>query len=89
MRLVDYLDNAAAKHPDRAAIIDFEYGTGRQIELTFGELRRCVDQIAWSLIGLGVKRVRLIVPYNVALSAASALIFLLAHSLAPIYAALT
>jgi cyclohexanecarboxylate-CoA ligase len=54
--LVDYLDEAAAKHPDRVAIVDFDHGTGRQTELTFGELRRRVDQIAWSLIGLGVKR---------------------------------
>jgi cyclohexanecarboxylate-CoA ligase len=54
--LVDYLDEAAAKHPDRAAIVDFEYGTSRQIELTFGELRRRVDRIAWSLIELGVRR---------------------------------
>jgi cyclohexanecarboxylate-CoA ligase len=54
--LVDYLDDAAAKHPDCAAIIDFEYGSDRQIELSFGELRRRVDQIAWSLIGLGVRR---------------------------------
>jgi cyclohexanecarboxylate-CoA ligase len=54
--LVDYLDEAVAKHPDRVAIVDFEYGTSRQIELTFNELRRRVDQIAWSLIGLGVKR---------------------------------
>jgi cyclohexanecarboxylate-CoA ligase len=54
--LVDYLDDAAAKHPDRVAIVDFEYGTGRQIELTFSELRQRVDRIAWSLIGLNVKR---------------------------------
>src|SRR3954451_14200001 len=54
--LVDYLDEAAAKVPDRVAIVDFEYGTIRQIELTFSELRRRVDQIAWSLIGLGVRR---------------------------------
>jgi cyclohexanecarboxylate-CoA ligase len=54
--LVDYLDEAAAKHPDRTAIVDFEYGTNRQIELTFAELRRRVDQIAWSLAGLGVRR---------------------------------
>ena len=54
--LVDYLDDAATKHPDRVAIVDFEYGTGRKIELSFGELRRRVDQIAWSLIGLRVRR---------------------------------
>jgi cyclohexanecarboxylate-CoA ligase len=54
--LVDYLDDAAAKHPDRVAIVDFEYGTGGQIELTFSELRQRVDRIAWSLIGLNVKR---------------------------------
>ncbi|MBV9559573.1 MAG: AMP-binding protein [Bradyrhizobium sp.] len=54
--LVDYLDEAAVKHPDRAAIVDFEYGTNRQIELTFAQLRRRVDQIAWSLYGLGVRR---------------------------------
>jgi acyl-CoA synthetase (AMP-forming)/AMP-acid ligase II len=54
--LVDYLDDAAAKHSDRVAIVDFEYGTGGQIELTFSELRQRVDRIAWSLIGLNVKR---------------------------------
>jgi cyclohexanecarboxylate-CoA ligase len=54
--LVDYLDDAAEKHPDRVAIVDFEYGSGSQIELTFSELRRRVDRIAWSLLGLGVRR---------------------------------
>src|SRR5215813_2333725 len=54
--LVDYLDEVASKYPERAAIVDFEYGSGRLIELTFRELRRRADQIAWSLIRLGVKR---------------------------------
>jgi cyclohexanecarboxylate-CoA ligase len=54
--LVDYLDEAAAKHSDRIAIVDFEYGTSREIKLSFSELRHRVDQIAWSLIGLGVER---------------------------------
>ena len=54
--LVDYLDDAAAKHPDRVAIFDFEYGTNRQIALTFRELRHRVDRIAWSLFALGVRR---------------------------------
>jgi cyclohexanecarboxylate-CoA ligase len=54
--LVDYLDEVASKYPERTAIVDFEYGSGRPIELTFRDLRRRVDQIAWSLVGLGVKR---------------------------------
>jgi len=54
--LVDYLDEVASKYPERTAIVDFEYGSGRLIELTFRDLRRRVDQIAWSLVGLGVKR---------------------------------
>lgn len=54
--LIDYLDEAAAKHPGRDAIIDFEYGTSRELRLSFRELRHRVDRIAWSLIGLGVKR---------------------------------
>jgi cyclohexanecarboxylate-CoA ligase len=54
--LVDYLDDAAASHPDRVAIVDFEYGSDRQLDLTFAELRHRADRIAWSLIGLGVER---------------------------------
>src|SRR5215831_2402602 len=54
--LVDYLDEAASKYPDRVAIVDFEYGKSRQIELTFRELLRRVNRIAWSLVGLGVRR---------------------------------
>ena len=54
--LIDYLDEAAARHPDRDAIIDFEYGTSRELRLSFRELRHRVDRIAWSLIGLGVRR---------------------------------
>jgi cyclohexanecarboxylate-CoA ligase len=54
--LVDYLDEAAGKYPDRVAIIDFEYGTNRLLELTFSELRDRADRIAWSLIGLGIER---------------------------------
>jgi cyclohexanecarboxylate-CoA ligase len=54
--LVDYLDDAASRYPRRVAIVDFEYGSGRPIELTFGELRRRVDQIAWSFVKLGVQR---------------------------------
>lgn len=54
--LVDYLDRAAEEQPERLAIVDFEYGTNAQLDLTFGELRRRVDRIAWSLIGLGIER---------------------------------
>ncbi|WP_162268292.1 AMP-binding protein [Bradyrhizobium manausense] len=54
--LIDYLDEATLKHPDRDAIIDFEYGTSRELWLSFRELRHRVDQIASNLIGLGVKR---------------------------------
>ena len=54
--LVDYLDDAAGKFPDRVAVFDFEYGTNRPIEISFAELRRRVDLIAWNLVGLGVKR---------------------------------
>jgi len=54
--LVDYLDEAAGKVPDRVAIIDFEYRTNRPIELTFRQLQSRVDQIAWGLIELGVNR---------------------------------
>jgi cyclohexanecarboxylate-CoA ligase len=54
--LIDYLDEAAEKNPDGIAVIDYEYGTDAQRQLTFRDLRRRVDQIAWSLIGLGIDR---------------------------------
>jgi cyclohexanecarboxylate-CoA ligase len=54
--LVDYLDAAADADPQRVAIVNYEYGTNARQDLTFGELRRRVDQIAWSLIGLGIER---------------------------------
>ena len=54
--LVDYLDGVADAYPQRVAIVNYEYGTNTRQDLTFGELRRRVDQIAWSLIGLGVER---------------------------------
>jgi cyclohexanecarboxylate-CoA ligase len=54
--LVDYLDEAIEKNPERVAIVHYEYGSGARQDLTFSELGRRVDQIAWNLIGLGVER---------------------------------
>jgi cyclohexanecarboxylate-CoA ligase len=54
--LVDYLDEAVEKNPDGIAVIDYEYGTDARRQLTFRDLRRRVDQIAWNLIGLGIDR---------------------------------
>jgi cyclohexanecarboxylate-CoA ligase len=53
--LVDYLDDNAWRRPDHTAIVNYEYGTNEKSLLTFRELKRRVDQVAWSLIELGIE----------------------------------
>ncbi|MCG2634012.1 MAG: AMP-binding protein [Gammaproteobacteria bacterium] len=54
--LIDYLDEAAAAHPDRVALRDSNSTTGQSRVLTYSQLQQQVNRIALGLIALGVER---------------------------------
>ena len=54
--LVDYLDEAVEKHPDRVAIRDSKSTTGVATVLTYAQLKEKVDRLALGLIALGVEK---------------------------------
>ena len=54
--ITDYLDEAAAAHPDAVAIVGENSMTGRSTTLSYRQLRRLVDRMALGLVALGVGR---------------------------------
>jgi cyclohexanecarboxylate-CoA ligase len=54
--LTDYLDDAVSRHPDKAAIVDFNSMTGKATTLTFRQLQRIVGRMAAGLASMGVKK---------------------------------
>ena len=54
--LTDYLDDAVARHPDKAAIVDFNSMSGKATTLTFRQLQHIVGRMAGGLATLGVKK---------------------------------
>ena len=52
--LVDYLRDAATAHPDRAAAVALDTGTGERSSMTYGELDATSDRIAAGLRSLGI-----------------------------------
>lgn len=54
--LTDYLDDAVSRHPDKAAIVDFNSMSGKATTLTFRQLQRIVGRMAAGLASMGVKK---------------------------------
>ena len=54
--LTDYLDDAVDRHPDKAAIVDFNSMSGKATTLTFRQLQRIVGRMAAGLASMGVKK---------------------------------
>jgi cyclohexanecarboxylate-CoA ligase len=54
--LTDYLDDAVERHPDKAAIVDYNSMTAKTTTLTYRELRRTADRMAAGLATLGVRK---------------------------------
>ena len=52
--LIEFLDAAIARRPDRIALVDHNSMTGVRTELTSGELGERVERIALGLLELGV-----------------------------------
>src|SRR3546814_4930683 len=54
--LIDFHDEAAARHPDKVALIDDNSMTGRRTVLSFRHLSRLSKRMALGLHALGVRR---------------------------------
>jgi cyclohexanecarboxylate-CoA ligase len=54
--LTDYLDDAVSRHPDKAAIVDFNSMSGKATALTFRQLQRIVGRMAAGVASMGVKK---------------------------------
>ena len=54
--LTDYLDAAVNRHPDKAAIVDYNSMSGKATTLTFRQLQRIVGRMAAGLASMGVKK---------------------------------
>ena len=54
--LIDYHDEAVARHPDRVAVIDRNSSSGTRTVLSFRQLDRLSTRIALGLHALGVRR---------------------------------
>jgi cyclohexanecarboxylate-CoA ligase len=54
--LTDYLDDAVNRHPDKAAIVDYNSMSGKATTLTFRQLQRIVGRMAAGLASMGVKK---------------------------------
>jgi cyclohexanecarboxylate-CoA ligase len=54
--LTDYLDAAVNRHPDKAAIGDYNSMSGKATTLTFRQLQRIVGRMAAGLASMGVKK---------------------------------
>jgi cyclohexanecarboxylate-CoA ligase len=54
--LTDYLDAAVNRHPDKAAIVDYNSMSGKTTTLTFRQLQRIVGRIAAGLASMDVKK---------------------------------
>jgi cyclohexanecarboxylate-CoA ligase len=54
--LTAYLDDAVGRHPDKAAIVDYNSMSGQGTTLSYRQLRRIVDRIAAGFAAMGVKK---------------------------------
>ena len=54
--LTDYLDDAVNRHPDKAAIVDYNSMSGKATTLTYRQLQHIVDRMAAGLATMGVKK---------------------------------
>ncbi|OLB79860.1 MAG: cyclohexanecarboxylate-CoA ligase [Actinobacteria bacterium 13_2_20CM_2_71_6] len=54
--VLDDLRDAAAEHPDRAAVVTWPAGGRTRESLTYAELATVVDRLAAGLVGLGIRR---------------------------------
>ena len=54
--LTDYLDDAVNRHPDKAAIVDYNSMSGKATTLTYRQLQRIVDRMAAGLATMGVRK---------------------------------
>ena len=54
--LTDYLDDAENRHPDKAAIVDYNSMSGKATTLTYRQLQHIVDRMAAGLATMGVKK---------------------------------
>jgi cyclohexanecarboxylate-CoA ligase len=53
--VTDYLDRWADETPDRIALVSHFYADDRAETLSYGQLHRLVDRLAWTLLDLGVE----------------------------------
>jgi cyclohexanecarboxylate-CoA ligase len=51
---IDFLDEAARRHPDSTAFVGWNSAQARELRLAYAQLRERVDSIAAGLLGLGV-----------------------------------
>jgi len=54
--LTDYLDDAVARHPDKAAIVGHNSMSGEDATLSYRQLQRLVGRIAGGLAAMGVEK---------------------------------
>jgi len=54
--LTDYLDDAVNRHPDKAAIVDYNSMSRKATTLTYRQLQRIVSRVAVGLSAMGAKK---------------------------------
>src|SRR3974390_928443 len=54
--LTDYLDDAVKRHPDKAAIVDYNSMSRKATTLTYRQLQRIVSRVAVGLSAMGAKK---------------------------------